>query len=117
MFRSIFYYAHDQRDSDEKLIAINLENILATKKGYGCFLEEFGLDNGDGYVNKNNVDDVKEQIQQNIELYEKRIEVLNIEFIGNVDNIFCLLFQIQCKFKKDQTIHSFLFNLFRGTIS
>lgn len=117
MFYDIFYHSYTTTTKQEKIIATNLENVLATKNQYGCFLEDFGLENGSGYISSENIDNIKQQIEQNIASYETRVNVIDVTFIGNEQNIFSLIFKIQCQVKEDQKIYSFLFDFFQGTVS
>jgi len=94
--------SNNRRDSncDINVIMGNLNNILGTKRGYGFFLEKFGLSD---YKHISSHDDIVDmlsnEIKENIELFEPRIKVKKI--INNTDISLTLLsFQLDFEVNK-----------------
>lgn len=74
----------------------NINNILTTQRGYGFFLPDFGM--SDYHHLSAYIDIVKltiNEIKENIERFEPRVEVINVIDIKN-NRLFCLSFTIDC---------------------
>jgi predicted component of type VI protein secretion system len=75
----------------------NLNNILNTKKNYGSVLDNFGIrDLNEFYDKEGIIKVVIEEVCENIEKFEPRIDIVNIT---NKDskNIFQLAFTLECR--------------------
>ena len=89
--------AGDTAEEDEIASIIdNLNNMLNTKRGYGFFLQDFGLSD---YHHLSSCDDIAEmitrEINENIERFEPRLKLINIE--ANKENkLFRQSFRIDC---------------------
>jgi predicted component of type VI protein secretion system len=90
-----------------------LNNILGTKRGYGFFLEKFGLSDykhisSHEYV----VDLLSSEIKENIELFEPRVKVKKI--INTTDISLTLLsFQLDFEVAK----HSYSYKVYLDSVS
>ncbi len=80
----------------------NLNNVLNTKKGYGYFLKDFGIKDLNQYTTKDHiVSAVMEEIRNNIEKFEPRLELNRIILLENKD-VFCISFRIECTLKNSK---------------
>ena len=98
---------------DINVIIANLNNILGTKRGYGFFLEKFGLSD---YKHISSHDDIVDmlssEIKENIELFEPRIKVKKI--INNTD-ISLTLFSFQLDFEVNK--HNYSCKVYLDSVS
>lgn len=86
-----------ERDDDEIASIIeNINNILNTKRGYGFFLQDFGLSD---YHHLSSCNDITaiiiNEVTENIARFEPRIKLINIEAI-NENTFFRQSFCIDC---------------------
>jgi type VI secretion system protein len=77
--------AKDQRagepDRGIKQILENLENVLNTRRGYGSILQDFGISHISQHGTREHLAHlIIEEVKQNIEKYEPRIELENITY-------------------------------------
>jgi predicted component of type VI protein secretion system len=91
-FRSII----TKKDLKEEIVE-HICDLLNTKKGYGVYQEDFGIDSyfhigSDKTINKKIIDDIKRCLEK----FEKRIKVQEITAVPS-GNIFFLSFLINCK--------------------
>jgi type VI secretion system protein len=89
--------ANDKVEDDEIISIIdNLNNILNTKRGYGFFLQDFGLSD---HHHLSSCEDITEmitrEISENIARFEPRIELVKIDTIKD-DRLFRISFRIDC---------------------
>ncbi|MEH0021065.1 MAG: type VI secretion system baseplate subunit TssE [Desulfobacter sp.] len=97
----------------------NLNNILNTKKDYGALLEDFGIRDLNEFNSKEGIIKiVMEEVVRNIETYEPRLIVQEIESVDS-QSLFQLSFKIKCTVKDekrslnmvfDSIMNSFLIN-------
>ena len=85
-----------KKDLIEEIVE-HICDLLNTKKGFGVYQEDFGIDSyihfgSDQIANKKIIDDIK----RCLETYEKRIKIEEIEAVPS-DNLFFLSFSIKCK--------------------
>ncbi len=78
----MFLYKHfvggrDLHEIDD--IVRNLGFILSTKRGYGYFLESFGLTDTGFRTTSEMVTTITKDIEENVRLYEQRVELINID--------------------------------------
>jgi len=89
---------------DINVIFANLNNILGTKRGYGFFLEKFGLSD---YKHISSHDDIvvliSSEIKETIELFEPRVKVKKII---NIPDISMTLLSFQLDFEVDKRSYS-----------
>jgi len=96
-------------DHEIKNIIDNLNNVLGSKRDYGFFLQHFGLSDykylgTSDYIGKALI----AEIAENIERFEPRIVLNNIEHIKG-DKRFQLAFSLDCSVRnKNHTIKLFL---------
>ncbi len=88
----------DQKTLDEEILE-NITDLLNTKKTFGGYEEDLGLDSyfyasSSGQVIKHLMRDIKECLDK----YEKRIQITDIQSIPS-PNRFFLSFMIKCKIK------------------
>ncbi len=57
----------------------NLNNVLTTKRGYGYFLETFGLTDAAFRTTEEMVIVLSREIKENVRLYEPRVELIEID--------------------------------------
>jgi type VI secretion system protein len=89
--------AGDTAEEDEVgSIIDNLNNMLNTKRGYGFFLQDFGLSD---YHHLSSCDDIAEMITreiiENIERFEPRLKLIKIE-ASKENKLSRLSFRIDC---------------------
>lgn len=85
-----------KKDLKDEIIE-HICDLLNTKKGFGVYQEDFGIDSyahvgSDKSINKKIIDDIKRCLEK----FEKRIKIEDIEAIPS-DNLFFLSFAIKCK--------------------
>ena len=89
---------------DLNVIIANLNNILGTKRGYGFFLEKFGLSD---YKHISSHDEIVKmicvEIKESIELFEPRVIVKEII---NATDISLTLLSFQLDFEVDKRSYS-----------
>ena len=91
----------------------NLNNILNTKKEYGSFLIDLGIRDLNEYRSREDIARVViEEVKQNIEQFEPRVELLEIESLEN-DSPFVLSFKIECMVQENaESLHLVFDTLF-----
>lgn len=104
---------------DYEDIIQNLNNILNTKKDFGSMLKDFGIRDLNEFNNKEGIIRiVMEEVVKNIETYEPRLTVRDIESVDS-KSLFQLSFKIRCVLKDeprslnmvfDSIMNSFLIN-------
>ena len=85
--------------SDQELLDIvsNLRNILNTRRGYGSFLRDFGVDDMNEYYSRDQIAlAVIREVQESVEKYEPRVQLLKISRIED-DDPQRLSFRIECR--------------------
>ncbi|MCG8635731.1 MAG: type VI secretion system baseplate subunit TssE [Desulfobacterales bacterium] len=97
----------------------NLNNILNTKNSYGSILEDYGIRDLNEFNSKEGIIKiVMEEVIRNIETYEPRLSVQEIESVDS-QSLFQLSFKIKCTVKDekkslnmvfDSIMNSFLIN-------
>jgi len=78
----MFLYKHFVPGSDTTELADiirNLNHILTTKRGYGYFLESFGLTDAAFRTTEEMVLVLSRELRENIRLYEPRVELIDID--------------------------------------
>jgi len=92
-------------DSEEQLlrsVIANLNNLLNTKKGYGSFIDDFGIRDMNEYSSREKLATaIMEEVQINIEKFEPRLEFEAISLEESPDT-FHIAFKIQCKLRESQ---------------
>ena len=104
-----------RNDSDLVSIVSNLNNILNTKRDYGSFLHDFGIRDLNEYTSQNDIAiAVINEVKENIERYEPRVEVTNITRVED-KNPFHLAFNIECVFRENsQALHMVFDSVFNN---
>jgi type VI secretion system protein len=81
---------------DIQRIINNLNNILNTKRGYGYFLENFGISDYNHLSSRTDIAKmIIEEVTENIERFEPRVKLIRIIDLDSGD-MFHLSFQIDC---------------------
>ena len=78
----MFLYKHFVPGADTTELADvirNLNHILTTKRGYGYFLESFGLTDAAFRTTEESVVVLTRELRENIRLYEPRVELVDID--------------------------------------
>jgi type VI secretion system lysozyme-like protein len=109
--------ANNQDDYDElNSIIKNLNNLLTTKRGYGFFLQDFGLSD---YHHLSACTEITaqiiEEIKQIITQFEPRIEVIEVVHIQN-DAFERLSFAINCQVRSTNLPLNLLVDPKRGCV-
>lgn len=82
-------------------IVENLNNILNTKKDYGSFLTGLGIRDLNEFRSKEDIASVViDEVKNNIEQYEPRVELLDIS-PQKSESSFVLSFKIKCIVRKN----------------
>jgi type VI secretion system protein len=103
-------FSYDRRSGREDRllqdIVDNLNNILNTKRGFGSFLDEFGIADMNEYRSREHMAHaVMLEVRRNIELYEPRVELVDITLVKD-GNPMRLSFRIDCAIRKNaQSLH------------
>ena len=93
-------------------IILNLNNILNTRKGYGSFLPDLGIQDMNEYRSHTAISkEVMKQVKRNIELYEPRLENISIK-IKKSDDPARLYFDIECTVKNSKRVFLLTFDSF-----
>ena len=80
----------------------NLNHILNTKREYGSFLDNYGIRDLNAFYNKEDISKVVIQdVLENIDRFEKRIEIEEIEHKKS-NALFQLSFIIKCRMRNTQ---------------
>lgn len=88
----------------------NLNNILNTKKGFGSSLPDFGIRDMNEYTSREHISQaVIEEVRYNIEKYEPRLELVNIE-VGEDGGLFNLSFRIDCIVRQNKETLKMIFD-------
>jgi type VI secretion system protein len=100
-----------------ELISIidNLNNILNTKREYGSFLADFGIRDLNEYTSQDDIAmAVINEVEENIEKYEPRVEIVNITRAED-SNPFNIAFNIECVVRKNaQSLHMVFDSVFNN---
>ncbi len=90
------------KNGDIQSIIENLNNVLNTKKGYGSFLDDFGIRDMNEYSSRDQLAFViMEEVKYNIEHYEPRLQLIRISIEDNNDP-FRISFKIECRLRDTQ---------------
>ena len=90
---------NNSKDVDLQNIVANLNRILNTKRGYGSILTDFGISDLNECTSRDVlVLRIMEEVKRNIELYEPRMQLVNIAVKDNND-AFRISFDINCILK------------------
>ena len=74
----------------------NLSNILNTKKGFGSFLKNFGIGDYNAFRSHDKVvETIIDEIKENIEKYESRVQLIGIEEV-HTESPFRIRFELKC---------------------
>ncbi|MCG8683535.1 MAG: type VI secretion system baseplate subunit TssE [Desulfobacterales bacterium] len=88
----------------------NLNNILNTKKDYGAILKDYGIRDLNEFNNKEGIIKiVMEEVLRNIETYEPRLSVKEIESVDS-NSLFQLSFKIKCMVKDEKRSLNMVFD-------
>lgn len=80
----------------------NLNHILNTKRQYGSFLDNYGIRDLNAFYNKEDISKaVIQDVLENIERFEKRIEIVEIKH-KNSSALFQLSFIIECRIRSSR---------------
>ncbi len=101
LFNNFIYSAPaGQKDPYLKSILENLNNVLNTKKGYGSFLEGYGIRDMTEYSSRDHLAvAIMDEVKYNIEQYEPRLHLESIALEDN-DDPFRISFKIKCRVKE-----------------
>jgi type VI secretion system protein len=93
----------------------NLNNILNTKREYGSFLADFGIRDLNEYTSQDDIASaVINEVKENIEKYEPRVEIINIARSED-SNPFHIAFNIECVVRKNaQSLHMVFDSVFNN---
>ena len=87
-------------EADIQSIIENLNNVLNTKKGYGSFLEGYGIRDMNEYSSHDHLAAaIMDEVTYNIEHYEPRLRLVSIS-VEDTDNPFRIAFKIECSVKE-----------------
>lgn len=104
-----------QENSELISIIDNLNNILNTKRGYGSFLADFGIRDLNEYTSQDDIAiAVINEVKENIEKYEQRVEIVNITRSED-SNPFHIAFNIECVVRKNaRSLHMVFDSVFKS---
>ncbi len=89
-----------REEEDIQSILENLNNVLNTKKGYGSFLEGYGIRDMNEYSSREHLAAaIMDEVTHNIEQYEPRLQLVNIS-VEDTDDPFRIAFKIECGVKE-----------------
>jgi type VI secretion system lysozyme-like protein len=100
LLRKLVGYKTKPNVDEVSSIIDNLHIILNTKRGYGFFLQNFGLSD---YHHLHSGDDIAKmvvrEISENIALFEPRLTLVNVKAIKD-SNVARLSFRIDCQIRE-----------------
>ncbi len=111
-FMNKFIPAEKRKLSPDKYedIIQNLNNILNTKNSYGSILEDYGIRDLNEFNSKEGIIKiVMEEVIRNIETYEPRLTVDDIESVDS-KSLFQLSFKIKCTVKDEKKSLNMVFD-------
>jgi type VI secretion system protein len=74
----------------------NLNRILNTKKGFGSYVEQFGVGDWSAWKARQAIiDSIIAEIKENVKLYEARVRIDEIEEV-KADSPFRIRFHVRC---------------------
>lgn len=73
------HFSDEPEGTEMDDIIRNLGYVLSTKRGYGYFLESFGLTDTGFRTTEEMVLSMSKEISENIRLYEPRVELIDID--------------------------------------
>ncbi len=89
----------NSQDVDLQKVVANLNWVLNTKRGYGSILTDFGISDLNECTSRDVlILKIMEEVKRNIELYEPRLQLINIAVKDNKD-AFRISFDINCILK------------------
>ena len=89
----------NSQDLDLQKVVANLNRVLNTKRGYGSILTDFGISDLNECTSRDVlILRIMEEVKRNIELYEPRLQLINIAVKDNKD-VFRISFDINCILK------------------
>jgi type VI secretion system protein len=89
-------------DQDIQSIIENLNNMLNTKKGYGSFLDGYGIRDMNEYSSRDHLAlAIMDEVTYNIEQYEPRLQLVSISLEDN-DDPFRIAFKIECRVRETE---------------
>lgn len=89
----------NSKDVEMQKIVANLNRVLNAKRGYGSFLHDFGVSDLNECTSRDILTlRIMEEVKRNIELYEPRLQLVNIAVKDNND-AFRISFDINCILK------------------
>ena len=103
-FLKKFMHEIDKTMEERELrdIVDNLNNVLNTKKGYGAFVDDFGIRDMNEYSTREFIADaILQEVRQAITKYEPRLDLVKIEILEEKSS-FRISFRIECHVKKTQ---------------
>ena len=90
---------NNSQDVDLQKVVANLNWVLNTKRGYGSILTDFGISDLNECTSRDVlILKIMEEVKRNIELYEPRLQLINIAVKDNKD-VFRISFDINCILK------------------
>ena len=93
-------------------IVDNLNNLLNTKKEFGSILGDMGIRDLNEFRSREDIlSAVMEEVRQNIEQYEPRVELVDI-VAQPTDSMFVLSFKIDCIVRKNAQSLRMVFDTF-----
>lgn len=87
----------EKKLSYEQEVAKSLSSILNTKEGYGSWLRGFGLGTYlNNKVHEHVIGEVIKDVQFNIESFEKRVQIIDIQ-VTEEDDKYNLTLRLKCR--------------------
>lgn len=102
LFKKFTGNAANTDPNAEKLESIidNLNNVLNTRKGYGSFLEHYGIRDMNEYSSRDHLAvAIMAEVRHCIDKYEPRLTLVDIAIEDN-NNPFRISFKIECRVKE-----------------
>jgi type VI secretion system lysozyme-like protein len=91
-----------RKDKDLQDIIENLNYVLNSKKGFGSFLQDFGIRDMSECSSRDHLAAViMEEVKYNIEHYEPRLQLVKIS-TEKTNDPFRISFKIECRMKDTQ---------------
>ena len=89
-----------REEADLQNILENLNNVLNTKKGYGSFLEGYGIRDMNEYSSREHLSAaIMDEVTLNIDQYEPRLQLVSIS-VEDTDDPFRIAFKIECRVRE-----------------
>jgi type VI secretion system protein len=96
LLRKLANTSGTSEEDEIRSIIDNLNNVLNSKRGYGFFLQDFGISDYHHLSSRDNIaETIIREVSENIKRFEPRVELIEVVDVKD-DRLFRLSFRINC---------------------